>query len=205
MILVAFILFLLVVFFSYLVYLVCKKVIYKLNKRVLARNLAMLRNSDALKYFDKLTVEQKRDKLIVPFFRALGYNTFDRREFKKAVKFNDIAADYITKKWNKSKLCKRSFYIKYFDFTEISIDTDKKLFNSVYNIDELMDEKYFDGEYYILTNGYIYLFFSKKHFNSNKKYDFYFNMKSFSKNDISGLARFSKQCMFFQVADIFIS
>ncbi len=204
MILVAFILFLLVVFFSYFVYFFCKKVIYKLNKRVLARNLAVLRNGSAMMRFDELSEDEKRQNIIVKFFLILGYNTFDSREFKKAARFNQISADYVTKKWNKSRLCKRSLYIKYFDFTELSIDSVRSEFNGVCNLDELMDKKYFDGEYYVLTNGYIYLFFSSKRINGSKKYDFCFNMKQFSKKDIAELAKFTKQCMFFEVADVFV-
>ena len=204
MILVAFILFLLVVFFSYFVYFFCKKVIYKLNKRVLVRNLAVLRNGSAMMRFDELSEDEKRQNIIVKFFLILGYNTFDSREFKKAARFNQISADYVTKKWNKSRLCKRSLYIKYFDFTELSIDSVRSEFNGVCNLDEIMDKKYFDGEYYVLTNGYIYLFFSSKRINGSKKYDFCFNMKQFSKKDIAELAKFTKQCMFFEVADVFV-
>lgn len=204
MILVSFIIFLLVVFLSYFVYFFCKKVIYKLNKRVLARNLAVLRNGSAMAHFDSLNDDEKRVDIITKFFLILGYNTFDSREFKKATRFNQISADYVTKKWNKSKLCKRSLYIKYFDFTELSVNSEKGEFDGVCNLDELMDKKYFDGEYYVLTNGYIYLFFSSKRVKGSKKYDFCFNIKRFSKQDIAKLAYFTKQCMFFEVADVFV-
>ncbi len=204
MILVSLILFLLVVVVSYFIYFFCKRVIYKLNKRVLARNLAVLRNGIAMQNFDSLSEDEKREKLIVPFFMVLGYNTFDSREFKKAARFNSISADYVTKKWNKSKLCKRSLYIKYFDFTELSLELNQKLFNGICNIDELTDKKYFSGEYYVITNGYMYLFFSNKRIRGSKKYDFCFNLRNFSKKDIADLAHFTKQCMFLEVADVFV-
>lgn len=205
MILFSVLIFLLVVIFSQFIYFFCKRVIYKLNRRVLARNLAVLRNGPVMLEFDNLSVDEKREKIITPFFMILGYNTYDSREFKHASKFNDISADYITKKWNKSRLCKRSLYIKYVDFTEKDIDIKNKQFNGVCNLDELMDKKYFDGEYYVLTNGYIYLFFAKHHINGSKKYDFCFNMKNFSKKDISDLAYFTKQFMFLEVADVFVN
>lgn len=205
MILVALVIFLLVVVFSYFIYFFCKRVIYKLNRRVLARNLAVLKNGPAMQNYNNLTVDEIRERLIVPFFLVLGYNTYDSREFKRIAKFNDITADYVTKKWNKSKLCKRSLYIKYINFNESDIDLEKQNFNGKINLDELMDKMYFKGEYYILTNGYIYLFYSAPHISGSKKFDFCFNVKSFSKKDISQLAYYTKQYMFLEVADVFVN
>lgn len=205
MILVSVLIFLLVVIFSQFIYFFCKRVIYKLNRRVLARNLAVLKNGPVMQDFDRLSSDEKREKLIVPFFMILGYNTYDSREFKRAAKFNDISADYITKKWNKSRLCKRSLYIKYADFNENDINFEAKNLNCNCNLDELLDKKYFDGEFYVLTNGYIFVFFSKHHINGSKKYDFCFNMKNFSKKDIADLAYFTKQYMFLEVADVFVN
>lgn len=205
MILVALILFLLVVVFSYFIYFFCKKVIYKLNRRVLARNLAFVKNGKSMQNYGSLSVDEIREKLISPFFMVLGYNTYDAREFKKAAKFSDVTADYVTQKWSKSRLCKRSMYIKYINFTEDDIDMTRQNFNGKVNLDELMDKIYFNGEYYIITNGYIYLFFSSPHISGSKKFDFCFNVKNFSKKDVSRLAYFTKQYMFLEVADVFVN
>ena len=71
------------------------------------------------------------------------------------------------------------------------------------NIDELMNKLYFNGEHYVLTNGYLYLFFNKNYVIGSKKFDFCFNVKSFTKSDIARLAYFTKQYMFLQISDVY--
>ena len=71
------------------------------------------------------------------------------------------------------------------------------------NIDELMNKLYFNGEYYVLTNGYLYMFFNKHYVIGSKKFEFCFDVRSFSKQDIAKLAYFTKQYMFLQISDIY--
>ena len=198
MVFAALLLFLLVLLFSFIIYLFCKRVIYKLNKRVLARNIAIIKNSKELASFENLSENEIRERLIIPFFLVLGYNTFDMREFVRTQRRASVEPDYITKKWDNSKLCKRSLYIKYEKFADDAVD----LKNKVY-IDELMNKLYFNGEYYVLTNGYLYLFFNKNYVIGSKKFDFCFNVKSFTKSDIARLAYFTKQYMFLQISDVY--
>ncbi len=207
MVFAALLLFLLVLLFSFIVYLFCKRVIYKLNKRVLARNIAILKNSKDLSSFEALSEDEIREKLIIPFFLVLGYNTFDMREFVRTQRRATVEPDYITKKWDNSKLCKRSLYIKYEKFNDDAVDLKNKVYidNKMQgaNIDELMNKLYFNGEYYILTNGYLYLFFNKNYVSGSKKFEFCFNVKSFTKSDIARLAYFTKQYMFLQISDVY--
>lgn len=207
MVFAALLLFLLVLLFSFIVYLFCKRVIYKLNKRVLARNIAILKNSKVLSSFEALSEDEIREKLIIPFFLVLGYNTFDMREFVRTQRRATVEPDYITKKWDNSKLCKRSLYIKYEKFNDDAVDLKNKVYidNKMQgaNIDELMNKLYFNGEYYILTNGYLYLFFNKNYVSGSKKFEFCFNVKSFTKSDIARLAYFTKQYMFLQISDVY--
>lgn len=207
MVFAALLLFLLVLLFSFIIYLFCKRVIYKLNKRVLARNIAILKNSKELASFDELPEEEIRDRLIIPFFLILGYNTFDMREFVRTQRRASVEPDYITKKWDNSKLCKRSLYIKYEKFADDAVDLKNKVYidNKMQgvNIDELMNKLYFNGEYYVLTNGYLYLFFNKNYVVGNKNFEFCFNLKSFTKSDIARLAYFTKQYMFLQISDVY--
>lgn len=207
MVFAALLLFLLVLLFSFIIYLFCKRVIYKLNKRVLARNIAIIKNSKELVSIEKLSEEEIREKLIIPFFLVLGYNTFDMREFVRTQRRASVEPDYITKKWDNSKLCKRSLYIKYEKFNDAAVDLKNKVYidNKMQgvNIDELMNKLYFNGEYYILTNGYLYLFFNKNYILGSKKFEFCFNLKSFTKSDIARLAYFTKQYMFLQISDVY--
>lgn len=201
------VLFLLVLLFSFIIYLFCKRVIYKLNKRVLARNIAIIKNSKELASFENLSENEIRERLIIPFFLVLGYNTFDMREFVRTQRRASVEPDYITKKWDNSKLCKRSLYIKYEKFDDAAVDLKNKVYidNKMQglNIDELMNKLYFNGEYYILTNGYLYLFFNKNYVSGSKKFEFCFNLKSFTKSDIARLAYFTKQYMFLQISDVY--
>lgn len=207
MVFAALLLFLLVLLFSFIIYLFCKRVIYKLNKRVLARNIAIIKNSKELVSIEKLSEEEIRERLIIPFFLVLGYNTFDMREFVRTQRRASVEPDYITKKWDNSKLCKRSLYIKYEKFNAAAVDLKNKVYidNKMQgaNIDELMNKLYFNGEYYILTNGYLYLFFNKNYILGSKKFEFCFNLKSFTKSDIARLAYFTKQYMFLQISDVY--
>ena len=207
MVFVALLLFLLVLCYIFIVYFFCKKVIYKLNRRVLARNIAIIKNSKELALFENLSEIEIREKLIIPFFLVLGYNTFDMREFVRTQRRVSVEPDYITKKWDNSKLCKRSLYVKYEKFADDAVDMKNKVYvdNKMQgvNIDELMNKLYFKGEYYVLTNGYLYLFFNKNYVIGSKKFDFCFNVKSFTKSDIARLAYFTKQYMFLQISDVY--
>lgn len=117
--------FLYVLLFSFIIILFCKRVIYKLNKRVLARNIAIIKNSKELASFENLSENEIRERLIIPFFLVLGYNTFDMREFVRTQRRASVEPDYITKKWDNSKLCKRSLYIKYEKFADDAVDMKK--------------------------------------------------------------------------------
>lgn len=207
MVSVALLIFIIVLTFSFVIYLFCKRLIYKLNKRVLPRNLAVIKNGKYLKDFDNLDEETKREKIILPFFQVLGYNTYDMREFRIFSKRQSFLPDYTTKKWDNSRLSKRSMYIKYEDFSENSVDLINKTYNDDriqgVNIDELMDKTYFWGECYVLTNGYLYLFFDKKYVFGSKKFKFCFNLKNYTKSDVVKLAYYTKQYMFLQVEDVY--
>ncbi len=207
MVFAALLLFILVLLVSFIIYLFCKKVIYKLNKRVLARNIALLKNSKELADYKNLSEEEIREKLIIPFFLILGYNTFDRREFVRTQGRAFVEPDYITKKWDNSRLCKRSLYIKFEKFSDEAVDLKNKVYNDNkmqgVNIDELMNKLYFNGEYYVLTNGYLYMFFNKHYVIGSKKFEFCFDVRSFSKKDIAKLAYFTKQYMFLQISDVY--
>lgn len=207
MVSVALLIFIIVLTFSFVIYLFCKRLIYKLNKRVLPRNLAVIKNGKYLKDFDNLDEETKREKIILPFFQVLGYNTYDMREFRIFSKRQNFLPDYTTKKWDNSRLSKRSMYIKYEDFSENSVDLINKTYNDDriqgVNIDELMDKTYFWGECYVLTNGYLYLFFDKKYVFGSKKFKFCFNLKNYTKSDVAKLAYYTKQYMFLQVEDVY--
>lgn len=203
------ILFLIVLLVSGCIYLFCKRVIYKLNKRVLPRNLAVLKNRPPLANFNNLTEPEIREKLILPFFQILGYNTNDMREFARTVKRENFLPDYITKKWDNSRLCKRTLSIKYIPFSEDAVDTNNQTFcDNNYNgseLDELMNKLYFKSEYFVLTNGYLYVFFNKSRVNGSRKYDFLFNLKKYSKDDVAKLAYFTKQYMFLEISDVYRS
>lgn len=207
MVSVALLIFIIVLTFSFVIYLFCKRLIYKLNKRVLPRNLAVIKNGKYLKNFDNLDEETKREKIILSFFQVLGYNTYDMREFRIFSKRQSFLPDYTTKKWDNSRLSKRSMYIKYEDFSENSVDLINKTYNDDriqgVNIDELMDKTYFWGECYVLTNGYLYLFFDKKYVFGSKKFKFCFNLKNYTKSDVAKLAYYTKQYMFLQVEDVY--
>lgn len=203
----ALLLFIFVLLFSSVVYYFCKKLIYKLNKRVLARNLAVIKNGPTLKKYNELDKNEKIEKLVIPFFMVMGYNTFDMREFARVNKDASFAPDFVTKKWDKSKLRKKSLYIKYADFTEDDIDFDSKTLKCKNkpdcDLDELMNPLYFKGEFMVLTNGYLYLFFPKNRVKGSSIYSSLFNLKNYSKYDTALLANFTKQCMFLEVSDVF--
>ena len=111
MVSIALLIFIIVLAFSFIIYLFCKRLIYKLNKRVLTRNLAVIKNGKYLAAFDKLDEETKRAKIVLPFFQVLGYNTYDENEFRIFSKRQTFLPDYITKKWENGHLYKRSMYI----------------------------------------------------------------------------------------------
>lgn len=207
MVLTALLLFIIVLVISFVIYSFCKKLIYKLNKRVLARNLAIIKNGEYLNNYTSLNRQEKLEKLVIPFFMVMGYNTYDLREFARVNKNASFAPDFITKKWDKSRLCKRPLYIKFADFSEKDIDFQKKEFycnnNPDCDIDELMNPLYFKGDYLILTNGCFYIFFSKKRLKDSRKFVFIFNLKNYNKNDIAQLANYTKQCMFLDISDVF--
>ena len=203
----ALLLFIIVLLVSYVIFWSCKHLIYKLNRRVLARNIAIIKNGKALADFDNLTEDEIREKIIIPFFMVLGYNTHDRREFPVFQKRAPFLPDYITKKWDSSRLCKRSLYIKYDNFSDDAVDLKNKNYidNRIQgvNIDEMMNKLYFWGECYILTNGYLYLFFDKHYKIGTHKFKFCFNLKSFTKADIEKLAYYTKQYMFLEISDVY--
>lgn len=203
----ALLLFIFVLLFSSIVYYFCKKLIYKLNKRVLARNLAVIKNGPVLKRYNELNKNEKIEKLVIPFFMVMGYNTFDMREFARVNKNATFAPDFVTKKWDKSRLRKKSLYIKYADFNEDDINLNNKTFNCKNNpncdLDELMNPLYFKGEYVVLTNGCLYVFFPKNRVQGSCVFSSVFNLKNYSKEDIAELAYFTKQCMFLEVSDVF--
>ncbi len=207
MVSVALLIFIIVLTFSFVIYLFCKRLIYKLNKRVLPRNLAIIKNSKYLSDFDNLDEETKREKIILPFFQVLGYNTYDMREFRAFSKRQSFLPDYVTKKWDNSHLSKRSMYIKFENFSEEAVDLKNKTYNDDRiqgaNIDELMDKTYFWGECYVLTNGYLYLFFDKNYVNGSRKFKFCFNLKNYTKSDVAKLAYYTKQYMFLQIEDVY--
>ncbi len=209
MVLAALLLFVIVLFFSFIIFLFCKRLIYKLNRRVLARNLALIKNGKYLADYENLSENDIREKLIIPFFMVLGYNTYDMREFVRTQRRASVEPDYITKKWDNSRLCKRSLYIKYENFSDNAVNLNRKVYSDNkmqgVNIDELMNPLYFKGEYYVLTNGYLYLFFSKKYITGSEKFEFCFNVKNYSKADIANLAYFTKQYMFLQISDVYRS
>ena len=138
---------------------------------------------------------------------VMGYNTFDMREFARVNKNATFAPDFVTKKWDKSRLRKKSLYIKYADFNEDDINLNNKTFNCKNNpncdLDELMNPLYFKGEYVVLTNGYLYVFFPKNRVKGSCVFSSVFNLKNYSKEDIAELAYFTKQCMFLEVSDVF--
>lgn len=200
------ILFLIILLVSLCIYLFCKRVIYKLNKRVLARNMALVKNGPYMQRFDELTESEIREKVIFPFFMVLGYNTYDMREFKSYINRAVFYPDYVVKKWDNSKLAKRALSIKYIPFKDEAVDFDKKIFNDEAagcKLDELMDKLYFKSEHYVITNGYLYLFFSKKRKQGSKHFDFCFNLKKYSKDDAARLAYYSKQYLFLQISDVY--
>lgn len=203
----ALLLFIIVLAFSYIMYWSGRRLIYKLNKRVLARNLAVIKNGKYVANFKNLSEQEKRDKIIIPFFQVLGYNTNDMREFRVFQKRAPFLPDYITKKWDNSRLCKRSLYIKYENFSEEAVDLNNKKYNDDRiqgaNIDELMNNLYFWGEYYILTNGLLYLFFDKNYKVGSHRFLYGFNLTNYSKEDISNLAYFTKQYLFLDISDVY--
>lgn len=200
------ILFLIILLVSLCIYLFCKRIIYKLNKRVLARNMALVKNGSYMQRFEGLTESEIREKVIFPFFMVLGYNTYDMREFKSYINRAAFYPDYVVKKWDSSKLAKRALAIKYIPFKDETVDFDKKIFNDEAagcKLDELMDKLYFKSEHYVITNGYLYLFFSKKRKEGSKHFDFCFNLKKYSKDDAARLAYYSKQYLFLQISDVY--
>lgn len=207
MVFAALLLFIVVLIISFIIYSFCKNLIYKLNKRVLARNLAILKNGNDLKNYNLLSKQEKIDRLVIPFFMIMGYNTYDLREFARVNKDASFTPDFITKKWDKSRLRKRPLYIKFVNFEDDDIDYKNKKFiyknNLDCDLDELMNPLYFKGEYIVLTNGYLYVFISKKRQKGSERYDVIFNLKNYDKNNISELAHFTKQCMFLEVSDVF--
>ncbi len=207
MISVALLLFIIVLLFSLIVYSFSKRLIYKLNKRVLARNLAIIKNGKDIANYDNLSEDEIRERLILPFFQVLGYNTYDMREFKVFTRRAAFWPDYVTKKWDNSRLCKNSLYIKYDSFSEASVNIEKHVYKDDriqgVDIDELMSKPYYDGECYILTNGYLYLFFDKHYKKGSNKFLFCFNLKSYNKSDIANLAYYTKQYMFLELADVY--
>lgn len=203
----ALLLFIFVLLFSYIIFLFSKRLVYKLNKRVLARNLAIIKNGESLAHFNSLDEETKRAKIIIPFFQVLGYNTYDMREFRVFSKRQSFLPDYVTKKWDNSHLCKRSMYIKYENFSESAVDLKKNIYHDDRIqgacIDELMDKTYFLGECYVLTNGYLYLFFDKNYKEGSNKFKFCFNLKDYDKKSVAQLAYYTKQYMFLQIEDVY--
>ena len=200
------ILFLIVLLVSWFIFLFCKRVIYKLNKRVLARNMALVKNGPYMAKFDELSEAEIREKLIFPFFMVLGYNTYDMREFQSYINRAAFYPDYVVKKWDSSKLCKRALSIKYLPFKDDVINLEKKSFDDEAagcNLDELMDKLYFNSDYYVITNGYLYVFFSKKHKKGSKNFEFCFNLKNYSKKDAALLAYYTKQYLFLEITDVY--
>lgn len=206
MILFSVILFLIILLVSLCIYLFCKRVIYKLNRRVLARNMALVKNGPYMQKFDELTESEIREKIIFPFFMVLGYNTYDMREFKSYINRAAFYPDYVVKKWDNSKLAKRALSIKYIPFKEEDVDLEKKFFNAEpagCSLEELFDKLYFKSEHYVITNGYLYLFFSKKHKKGSKHFDFCFDLRKYSKEDAAKLAYYSKQYLFLEISDVY--
>lgn len=203
----AVLLFLIVLMVSGFIYLFCKRVIYKLNRRVLARNMALIKNGRYLQKVESLSEAEIREKLIYPFFMVLGYNTYDMREFQSFVGRNGSMPDYLVKKWDHSKFCKTALAIKYIDFSEDDVDFDAKICKdkagNPLNINEMSDKVYFKSEYYILTNGYLYLFYNRRDKKCKDNFIFSFNVKNYSKADASELAHYTKQCLFLEISDVY--
>lgn len=204
---IAVLLFLIVLTVSGFVYIFCKRVIYKLNRRVLARNMALIKNGAALQKFETLSEKEIREELIYPFFMVLGYNTYDMREFQSFVGRNGCMPDYLVKKWDRSKFRKTALAIKYFPFKEEDVDLEKNIyknpFEKVCSIEELSDSGYFKSDYYVLTNGYLYMFFDRRRGKSGDKFDFCFNVRKYTKKDADKLAYYTKQCLFLELSDIY--
>lgn len=199
-------LFLIVLIISWFIYLFCKRVIYKLNRRVLPRNLAIIKNGPYMAKFGELCENEIREKLIFPFFMVLGYNTYDMREFQSYLGRAKFLADYVVKKWDHSHLAKNALAIKYIPFTDDAVDYENKIYNDEKTgckLEVLMDKLYFKSEYYVLTNGYIYLFFNKNTKPKNRKFEFAFNLKDYSIKDSAQLAYYTKQYIFLELSDIY--
>ena len=201
-------LFILVFVFSYMLYLFCKRVIYKLNRRVLSRNIAVLKNSKSVMDFEHLTEDEIREKVILPFLMILGYNTYDYREFERVKTRVNFYADYVVKKWYNSRLCKKPLYIKYLPFDDEFIDLQSKTFKERCFkdtcINELTDELYFGGEYYVLTNGLIYVFFTKKDADT-KRFSYAVDLRKYTPNEAGKLAYFTKQYLSFEISDVYLA
>lgn len=204
---IAVLLFLIVLTVSGFVYVFCKRVIYKLNRRVLARNMALIKNGAALQKFETLSEKEIREKLIYPFFMVLGYNTYDMREFQSFVGRNGCMPDYLVKKWDRSKFRKTALAIKYFPFKDEDVDFEGNIYNNPFEnvcpIEQIADYEYFKSDYYVLTNGYLYLFFDRRKKNSGNKFDFCFNVRKYTKKDADKLAYYTKQCLFLELSDIY--
>lgn len=169
--------------------------------------MAIIKNGPFLKQFETLSEDVIREKLILPFCMILGYNTYDMREFQCNVNRADFYPDYVIKKWDNSNLRKNVLSIKYIPFDESVIDFENKIYHddklNFSKLDDLMNKIYFKSEYYILTNGYLYLFFSKRRKNGSKNFEFCFNLKNFSKKDASKLAYYAKQYLFLELSDVY--
>lgn len=202
---IAILLFLIVLMVSWFIYIFCKRVIYKLNKRVLPRNLAIVKNGPYMAKFEELTVEEIRQKLILPMFMILGYNTYDMREFQSFIGRADFLPDYVVKKWDHSKLAKNALSVKYIPFKEDAVDYSNNTYDEKYGakLSVLMDKLYFKSEYYVLTNGCIYLFFNKNTNLDSRRFEFAFNLKSYSKQDTAWLAYYTKQYLFLELSDVY--
>ena len=168
--------------------------------------MALVKNGPYMQKFDELTESEIREKIIFPFFMVLGYNTYDMREFKSYINRAAFYPDYVVKKWDNSKLAKRALSIKYIPFKEEDVDLEKKFFNAEpagSSLEELFDKLYFKSEHYVITNGYLYLFFSKKHKKGSKHFDFCFDLRKYSKEDAAKLAYYSKQYLFLEISDVY--
>ena len=167
-----------------------------------------LQDEMAIGYYLHDAAMTDREKLIFPFFMVLGYNTYDMREFQSYINRAAFYPDYVVKKWDSSKLCKRALSIKYIPFKDNAVDFDKKIFDDSAagcKLDELMDKLYFKSDYYVITNGYLYVFFNKKRRTGSKNFEFCFNLKNYSKKDAAQLAFYSKQYLFLEISDVYRS
>ena len=94
----ALLLFIIVLSVSYIVFWSSKHLIYKLNKRVLARNLAVIKNGKYLENFENLSEDEIRENIILRFSVFWDITPMIEGSFRFFKKRAPFLPDYITKK-----------------------------------------------------------------------------------------------------------